>query len=140
MLDLLRYFAQNPDVLLTRDALVAEIWGGLAVSDATISARIHAARAAVGDSGKAQKVIQTVARRGFRLVVPVAQDGAPQPAENQSQDIRFASGPSGIQIAYARSGQGPPLLRVSHWLSHLQLDWESPVGGPCWMRWGAITP
>jgi pimeloyl-ACP methyl ester carboxylesterase len=128
--DLLAYFAQNPDVLVTKDALVAQIWGGLAVSDATISARIHAARAAVGDSGSKQQVIQTVARRGFRLVVPVTRDAAPASGNDDRQDIRFATGPSGIQIAYATSGSGPPLLRASHWLSHLQLDWDSPVWRP----------
>ncbi len=69
--DLIRVLAEAGGALVTRDDLIATVWGGLNVSDATISARISAARAAVGDSGKAQAVIETVARRGFRLAVPV---------------------------------------------------------------------
>jgi pimeloyl-ACP methyl ester carboxylesterase/DNA-binding CsgD family transcriptional regulator len=43
------------------------------------------------------------------------------------QDIRFARSADGVQIAYAVHGSGPPLLVDSCWLSHLQLDWQSPV-------------
>ncbi len=77
--DLIRVLVEAGGALVSREDLVATVWGGLNVSDATISARISAARAAVGDSGKAQAVIETVARRGFRLAVPVTDD-SPAPA------------------------------------------------------------
>lgn len=32
-----------------------------------------------------------------------------------------------MKIAYARYGEGPPLVIASCWLSHLQYDWQSPV-------------
>jgi TolB-like protein len=69
--DLLHLLVCSAGDLVTHDTLVAEVWQGLIVSDATISARINAARKAVGDSGKAQTIIETVARRGFRLIAPV---------------------------------------------------------------------
>lgn len=47
------------------------------------------------------------------------------------QEIRFCKSPDGVQIAYAVSGTGPPLLRAAHWMSHLQYDWESPI----WHHW-----
>jgi TolB-like protein len=78
--DLIRVLAEAGGALVTREDLIATVWGGLNVSDATISARISAARAAVGDSGKAQAVIETVARRGFRMSAPVNTD-SPAPAE-----------------------------------------------------------
>ena len=34
-------------------------------------------------------------------------------------------------MAYAVSGNGPPLVRVATWLTHLDYDWESPV----WRHW-----
>lgn len=77
--DLLHLLARSDGDLVTHDALITEVWQGLNVSDATISARINAARKAVGDSGKTQKVIETVARRGFRLVVPVEIESEPAP-------------------------------------------------------------
>jgi pimeloyl-ACP methyl ester carboxylesterase len=47
------------------------------------------------------------------------------------QQIRFCTAPDGVRIAYAVSGEGPPLLKAANWLNHLEYDWESPV----WRRW-----
>lgn len=77
--DVIRVLAQAGGRMLSREDLVAEVWGGLNVSDATIAARISAARRAVGDDGRQQGIIETVPRRGFRLAVPVEEetDGPP---------------------------------------------------------------
>ena len=47
------------------------------------------------------------------------------------QQIRFCRSSDGSKIAYARHGEGPPLVVAACWLSHLQFDWESPV----WRHW-----
>ncbi|HKA44526.1 MAG TPA: alpha/beta fold hydrolase [Burkholderiales bacterium] len=47
------------------------------------------------------------------------------------QQIRFCTTAEGVRIAYATAGEGPPLVKVSNWLSHLEYDWESPV----WRHW-----
>ena len=47
------------------------------------------------------------------------------------QDIRFCTAPDGVRLAYATVGEGPPLVKVAHWLSHLEYDWDSPV----WRHW-----
>src|SRR6266849_6310936 len=46
------------------------------------------------------------------------------------QQIRFCTSQDGVQIAYATSGNGPPLVRAPHWATHLEFDWESPVWRP----------
>ena len=56
---LLVYLIQNQDHVVTKDELIEAIWDGRIVSDATLSSRISAARTAVGDDGKAQRVIRT---------------------------------------------------------------------------------
>src|SRR5882672_7918566 len=43
------------------------------------------------------------------------------------QQIRFCTAPDGVRIAYAVSGQGPPLIKTANWLNHLEYDWESPI-------------
>src|SRR5262249_7568091 len=48
VLDLL----ENRDRFVSKDDLVASVWGGRIVSDATLTSRIYAARKAVGDSGR----------------------------------------------------------------------------------------
>jgi pimeloyl-ACP methyl ester carboxylesterase/DNA-binding CsgD family transcriptional regulator len=47
------------------------------------------------------------------------------------QHIRFCTTVDGVRLAHAVTGQGPPLVKVAHWLSHLEFDWNSPV----WRHW-----
>jgi DNA-binding winged helix-turn-helix (wHTH) protein len=64
--------AERAGEVVDKDTLVARVWRGLAVSDATINARVSAARKAVGDDGARQAVIRTAQRRGFALVAEVS--------------------------------------------------------------------
>ncbi len=70
--DLLAYLVQSHDRVVSKDDLIATVWGGRIVSDATLSSRIYAARKALGDSGEQQRLIRTVARKGLRFVAPVS--------------------------------------------------------------------
>ncbi len=76
--DLLVYLVQNRDRVVSKDDLIASVWGGRIVSESTLTSRINAARKAVGDSGKNQKLIRTIPRKGIRFVgaVRTKQNGA----------------------------------------------------------------
>lgn len=76
--DLLLFLIRNRDRVLSKDDLIGEVWGGRAVSDSTLTSRVNAARRAVGDTGKEQRLIRTAARKGFRFVGDVSEqrDGA----------------------------------------------------------------
>lgn len=52
-----------------------------------------------------------------------------------TQEIRFCTAPDGTRLAYANVGQGPPLVKVANWLSHLEYDWNSPVWQPWLQGW-----
>jgi pimeloyl-ACP methyl ester carboxylesterase/DNA-binding CsgD family transcriptional regulator len=47
------------------------------------------------------------------------------------QRIAFVRSRDQTNIAYALSGQGPPLVRAGTWMTHVQYDWESVV----WSHW-----
>ncbi|WP_162560597.1 winged helix-turn-helix domain-containing protein [Methylobacterium durans] len=66
--DLLEYLIHHRDRVVTRDDLFGSIWKGRIVSDATLSSRISAARAAIGDTGTEQRLIRTLPRKGLRFV------------------------------------------------------------------------
>ena len=66
--DLLVYLVNNRDRVVSKDDLIASIWGGRIVSESTLTSRINAARKAVGDSGEVQKLIRTIPRKGLRFV------------------------------------------------------------------------
>lgn len=55
------------------------------------------------------------------------------------QQVRFCTSRDGVRIAYARSGEGPPLVIASCWLSHLQYDWQSPVWRHFVERLGSVA-
>ena len=137
--DLLVYLVQNRDRVVTKDDLFAAVWGGRIVSESTLTSRINAVRKAVGDSGDAQKLIRTIARKGFRFVGDIevstaAPDAAatrpPSAPPHLRQEVHFCTAADGVRIAYAEVGKGPPLVRTGHWLTHLEYDWESPVWSP----------
>jgi pimeloyl-ACP methyl ester carboxylesterase/DNA-binding winged helix-turn-helix (wHTH) protein len=136
--DLLVFLIQNRDRVVSKDDLIASIWGGRIVSESTLTSRINAVRKAVGDSGEHQNVVRTVPRKGVRFVGAVKEDAiAPAPgtasaaeAKPLRQEVHFCTAPDGVRIAYAETGQGPPLVRTGHWLTHLEYDWESPVWSP----------
>jgi TolB-like protein len=93
--DLLVYLVENRDRVVSKDDLFASIWGGRIVSDSTLTSRINAARKAVGDSGDEQKLIRTIARKGFRFVDDVRRPvrGAPAhagPADESREPARPA--------------------------------------------------
>lgn len=68
---LIAYLADNAERVVSKDELIEHVWEGRVVSDANLNTRINAARRAVGDDGKAQSVIKTYPRRGFRFVAEI---------------------------------------------------------------------
>ena len=127
--DLLAFLVSNPDRLVTKDELIAKVWNGRIVSDATLASRLKAARRAIGDDGEQQKLIRTVHGRGLRFVgKPAATDSG---HATLKQEIRFCCADDGVRLAYATVGNGPPLVKPANWLSHLEFDLISPV----WRHW-----
>jgi TolB-like protein/cytochrome c-type biogenesis protein CcmH/NrfG len=87
--DLLVHLVQNRDRVVSKDDLIALVWGGRIVSESTLTSCINAARTAVGDSGKSQKLIRTIPRKGVRFVGEVAEQSSgmrPADAANEVSD------------------------------------------------------
>jgi len=78
--DLLEYLVRNRDRVVTRDDLIESVWRGRIVSESTLNTRISSARYAVGDCGKEQRLIRTLARKGIRFVGTVEEKQVSQSA------------------------------------------------------------
>jgi TolB-like protein len=72
--DLLEYLIWNRERVVSKDDLIASIWGGRIVSESALATRINAARSAIGDSGEAQRLIKTLPRKGIRFVGVVREE------------------------------------------------------------------
>jgi len=75
VIELLVYFVQNNQRLVTREEIYAAVWHGRIVSEAALSSRIKTLRQLLGDNGKTQRIIRTVHKRGFRFVAEVREIG-----------------------------------------------------------------
>jgi TolB-like protein len=73
--DLLEHLVRNRDRVVSRDDLLAAVWNGRSVSEATLASRINAARVAIGDNGDKQQLIRTFLRKGVRFVGTVQERG-----------------------------------------------------------------
>lgn len=93
--DVLIQLIENSERMLSKDELLETVWKGRYVSDSALSSRIKAARRAVGDNGRDQRIIRTVHGRGFQFVAEVSRhaDESPSTKNNQptvtSQDKLF---------------------------------------------------
>src|ERR1043166_7675756 len=73
--DVLAYLVQHPDRTVTKEELLAQLWPQPFVADDALTQCVARVRKALGDTGQTQRYIQTVRRRGYRFIAPVAARG-----------------------------------------------------------------
>src|SRR5215472_17000620 len=66
--DLLVHLIRHRQRVVSKDELLQAVWNGRCVSEATLTSRVNEARRTIGVTGKEQRVIRTVSRRGFRFI------------------------------------------------------------------------
>ena len=47
------------------------------------------------------------------------------------QQVRYCTAHDGTKLAFATTGEGPPLVKTANWLNHIEHDWDSPL----WRHW-----
>ncbi|MEU4682916.1 alpha/beta fold hydrolase [Streptomyces xinghaiensis] len=133
-LELLCHLVEHRDRAVPEEELRRHLGYGGAVGEAALATWLRAARLAVGDSDGRQRFIRTVSPRSHRFVarvtsVPDAPVTTPAasvgPADHEV--IRFCRSADGTRIAYALTGEGPPLVKTANWLTHLDLDRTTPM-------------
>ena len=83
---------------------------------------------AIGIFGLGARDIEALPEPEFAqpgMDAPIAESRRPEP--RFEQEIRFCMAGDGVQLAYARTGSGPPLVKTGNWLTHLEFDFESPI-------------
>jgi TolB-like protein len=78
--DLLVHLVRNRERVVSKDDLLDAVWSGRIVSESTLTSHINAVRNAIGDSGGEQRLIKTIARKGFRFVAEVRETQSPDGA------------------------------------------------------------
>jgi TolB-like protein/DNA-binding winged helix-turn-helix (wHTH) protein/Flp pilus assembly protein TadD len=73
VMEVLVCLARSPGRVVTKDELVREVWDGRFVSDDVVWRSVRELRRALGDETRAPRYIETIPRRGYRLLAPVAE-------------------------------------------------------------------
>ena len=97
--DLLAFLVRDRDRVVSKDDLLASVWGGRIVSESTIATRVNAARRAIGDNGEQQRLIRTIIGKGIRFVGEVTEVWEAAVPSPENQDISAPSGAEKPSIA-----------------------------------------
>ncbi|TAM43475.1 MAG: tetratricopeptide repeat protein [Gammaproteobacteria bacterium] len=90
---LLAYLAGRRNELVTREQLEREIWGGTVVGYDALTSSIIKLRKALGDDSRNPHFIETVSKKGYRLIAPVRAVHEPAPMTDVPAPARSGSLP-----------------------------------------------
>jgi TolB-like protein/Flp pilus assembly protein TadD len=121
-MDVLACLVGEPGRVVTKEELLTAVWGGAYVEEGALSQAIHSLRKALGDDARQPRYIQTIPKRGYRLLAPVEPEGdaaepageapldppppspphpGPAPTFKGSWRVRLLQAASGMMIALA---------------------------------------
>jgi DNA-binding winged helix-turn-helix (wHTH) protein/TolB-like protein/Tfp pilus assembly protein PilF len=75
-MEVLMRLAADPGQVVTRRQLFDAVWPGVVVGDEALTQSVIKLRRALGDASRAPTYIETISKRGYRLVAPTARLGA----------------------------------------------------------------
>jgi len=96
--DLLHLLVASEGRVVAREEVFQAIWGERIVSEAALSSRIRDSRKALGDTGKDQRFIKTVKKRGLQFMVDVATLGDSPPPRATEPALPDLSGKPSIVV------------------------------------------
>jgi transcriptional activator of cad operon len=99
-MELLRLLAAHPGQVLSREQILAVVWPDVVVADDALARAMFKLRRALGDDPKAARYIETLPKRGYRLIAPVQRDAS------------FAGTGSGISAPMAPDRRRAPRRRA----------------------------
>ena len=135
VMDVLVYLAGSHGRVISKDTLLNDVWGTEAISESALTRTIAELRSALGDDPEQPLFLETIPKRGYRLIAPVSAVAEAQ--EGRSRRRRVAMlllTASGVLISAAMAlvifkmapseATGVPLVRPL-------TTWPGEEGQPC---------
>lgn len=133
--------ARRAPEVVTKEALFRDVWQGVFVSDEALTYVIWELRKALGDDAKRPRFIETVPKRGYRLIGspcwdegPVASERTMRPPAKHRRGIGIFTGASGLtlgiglSIGFWTGNESVPTVRFSERDWVLIADFENRTG------------
>lgn len=145
--DLLTYLLRHRDRVVPKREILEAIWDDRVVSESALTSRIKTLRRAVGDDGRAQRILRTIHGRGYRIVAEVEEIAAaptgrdvPSGAAPEVSSDDFGHRRSRrfeVQTRYAFNGRfstayqivgdgDVPVIFIPGFVSNIELQWDIP--------------
>jgi pimeloyl-ACP methyl ester carboxylesterase/DNA-binding winged helix-turn-helix (wHTH) protein len=122
----LRYLAERPGKLVSKEELLQGIWPDVHVGSDVLKVTIGELRKILDDSCKEPRIIETAHRRGYRFIARTENVAAAAAVESVVPTTHYACS-GNLKIAYQVLGDGPlDLVFVMGWVSHLEYFWTEP--------------
>ena len=80
VMDLLVFLATSGGRVVSKDDLIDAVWQGRFIAEATLTRSIADLRRALGDDQRHPQFIETIPKRGYRLVADIAEPGTHKPS------------------------------------------------------------
>jgi pimeloyl-ACP methyl ester carboxylesterase/DNA-binding winged helix-turn-helix (wHTH) protein len=123
---------EGAGTLQRQQALIDRLWPDTFVEPNNLQYNVSLIRRAL--DGASGVELQTVRGQGYRLVADVIRaegSEAPAPPPSAVQRTQFCKASDGARLAFAKLGNGSPIVKAANWLSHLELDWQFEP----WRHW-----
>ncbi len=105
VMDLLVELCRHPGVVLSKDELLTRVWHNTFVKEVALSRAISAIRRELGDDARQPRLIETIPKRGYRLIGAVSLkaevDAADAPGTDALRSDVAARGPVAAQDSIA---------------------------------------
>ena len=69
VMQLLVYFAQNPDKDLSKEEILKAVWGEGVFSEEVLTIAVSSLRKSLGDDSRSPKYVKTIPRYGYRMLM-----------------------------------------------------------------------
>lgn len=122
--------ARQPRALVTKHALLDEVWGHQHVSDSVLKTTISELRAVLGDDARQPRFIETASRRGYRFI------GTASAAEAVRSTVSVAPVRAMLGATLGASPSAlPPMIGRQAAHLHLQRAWQAAQSGRRQVVW-----
>src|SRR4051812_36799434 len=101
VMQVLAALAERPGEVVTRDELMARVWNGVFVTDDALHRAIRELRRVFDDSAEAPRVIETIRKRGYRLIAPIEPSARASGNGSAINSENGAGKGSGVETGYA---------------------------------------
>src|SRR5713101_5316688 len=111
----LRYLAEHPGRLVTKEEVLGAVWGQTVVSESVLKSCIRELRKALADEAQTPQYIETVHRRGYRFIASLTTAPPVSSSKFQVSGSKSESAPSPQPLIPGMVGREAELEQLHKW-------------------------